>query len=108
MPKRFAAAQLERVESIGASKREHGAGPELCAAHQIFGAFERAARRSRLYDSFDVAIAQACDESEAETQRVIVLGEAPLILSFSRKGRRDAVSPLAGEGLGVRGRKPKG
>ena len=104
MPKRFAAADLERIEGIGAGKREHGAGPKPCAAHQVFGAFERAARLSRVHDLFDVAFAQPRDEAEAELQRVIVVWGVPLTLSLSRKGRGNAVAAGAPYSLSPGGR----
>ena len=90
MPERFAPAEIERAENIGARKGAHGCGGKLCPAHEILRREERPALPPRRNQPFGVRFAEAGNQAQAKAQCMAVAGEAPLTLSLSPVGRGDA------------------
>ena len=108
MPERFAAAEIERAESIGAGEREHGAGLSFARRIRSSGLLNAppVSLASMMFSA--VVFAHACDEPKAEAQRMIVFlrslpspRPSPAGERGAGRGRCNGVpSPQAGEGQG--------
>ena len=91
MPERFAPAEIERAENIGARKGAHGGGRKLCPAHEILRREEWPALLPRRNQAVGVLLAEAGDQAQAKAQCMAVAGgKPPLTLSLSPLGRGDA------------------